>query len=130
MLGDAKMTTALLDLLTHHCDIIETGNESWRFKNRTWRSCLRARRLTFISSRVNLHQPLSVQQTPTERHFAKLASRVCMSKDCAPTIARRIRTSRFDDANEKCKASNQPNQLSALFPSTRPFTTRSTCNGI
>lgn len=57
---DAKMTTALLDRLTHHCHIVETGNESYRFRHssHTAKARIKSREQARLKSQEGIdHRP-------------------------------------------------------------------------
>jgi IstB-like ATP binding protein len=77
--GDAKMTTALLDHLTHPCDIVETGNGSWCSKNRDDHAT-RARHVCAIPASSDEARTTAKPVVPRVKH--------CMPNSTSSTASR------------------------------------------
>jgi hypothetical protein len=78
--ADAKLTTALLDRLTHHCHIVETGNDNWRFKQLSSKAAAKATTRETVQTSVSAErgktQKLKTKQTQTTSNDNRLETDV------------------------------------------------------
>ena len=79
--GDAKMTTALLDRLTHHCDIVETGNDSWRFKSRDDDHATRARLVSATPTSSDEPSATVKQRRSRGQNWKPIRGQICAPID-------------------------------------------------